>query len=81
LLTFVGRSSMEIRVGVETENLSTEEKEQALTAYFIYVALDRAGKPTEVPPLLITTEEGGRLFEEGRRRYQARIKSKDSAAG
>ena len=27
--------------------------------------------PAEVPPLLITTEEGERLFEEGRERYEA----------
>lgn len=72
LLTFVGRSSMEIRIRVETENLATEERQQALTAYYIYVALDRDGRPTQVPPLLITTEEGERLFEAGRKRYEAR---------
>ncbi len=71
-LTFSGHSSMEIRVEVETENASQEKRQKALTANFIYVALDKAGKPTEVPPLLITTEEGERLFEEGRQRYEAR---------
>ena len=63
---------MEIRVEVETENLAQEKRQKALTANFIYVALDKAGKPTEVPPLLITTEEGERLFTEGRERYEAR---------
>jgi len=77
-LTFVGRSSMEIRVQVETENLFTEKRQQALSAYFIYVALDKAGKPTEVPPLLITTEEGQRLFEEGKKRYEERKKHNSS---
>ncbi len=71
-LTFVGHSSMEIRVEVETEDLAKEGRQKALTANFIYVALDKAGKPTQVPPLLITTEEGERLFEEGRQRYKAR---------
>jgi len=74
-LTFVGHSSMEIFIEVETENLAKEEKQKALTANFIYVALDPNGKPTPVPPLLITTEEGERLFEEGRKRYEARKKS------
>jgi acyl-CoA hydrolase/rubrerythrin len=69
-LTFVGRSSMEIRVEVDTENLAQESGQKALTANFIYVALDKMGKPTEVPPLLVTTEEGERLFEEGRERYE-----------
>lgn len=72
LLTFVGRSSMEIRIEVEAENLAQEGKQKALTANFIYVALDKMGKATKVPPLLITTEEEERLFEEGRKRYEAR---------
>jgi acyl-CoA hydrolase len=71
-LTFASRTSMEIRVEVETESLATEKRQTALTAYFIYVALDQNGRPMEVPPLLITTEEGKRRFEEGRKRYQER---------
>lgn len=71
-LTFVSRTSMEVLVEVETESMATEERHKALTASFIYVSLDNAGKPVEVPPLLITTEEGERLFEEGRKRYEAR---------
>jgi len=73
-LTFVGHSSMEVRVEVETESLVQETREKALTANFLFVALDKTGRPTEVPPLLITTEEGERLFEEGRQRYEARKK-------
>ncbi len=74
LLTFVGHSSMEIRVEVEAENIAQEKKQKALTANFIYVSLDRMGKPAEVPPLLITTEEEEKLFEEGRKRYEAHKK-------
>ncbi len=77
-LTFVGHSSMDIRVEVETESRAQEKKQKALTANFIYVALDKTGKPTEVPPLLITTEEGERLFAEGRERYEARRKERPS---
>lgn len=71
-LTFVSRTSMEVLVEVETEDLATEERHKALTASFIYVSLDNTGKPMEVPPLLITTEEGERHFEEGRKRYEWR---------
>ncbi len=76
-LTFVGHSSMEVRAQVETENLASERRQKALSAYFIFVALDQAGNPTEVPPLLITTEEGQRLFEEGKKRYEKRKKNLD----
>jgi uncharacterized protein (TIGR00369 family) len=71
-LVFVSRTSMEIRVEVETEDRFTEERQKALTATFIFVALDPSGKSMEVPSLLITTEEGQRLFEEGRKRYESR---------
>ncbi len=74
-LTFVGHSSMEVRVEVETENFHREERQRALTAYFIYVALDSDGKPTSVPSLLITTEQGEKLFREGQQRYEARKKN------
>ncbi|OGP62905.1 MAG: acyl-CoA thioesterase [Deltaproteobacteria bacterium RBG_13_49_15] len=77
-LTFVGHSSMDIRVKVETENIAQEKRQKALTANFIYVSLDKTGKPVEVPPLLITTEEEERLFEEGRKRYEAHKRQKMS---
>jgi acyl-CoA hydrolase len=51
-LTFASRTSMEIRVEVETEDRFTEERQKALTAIFIFVALDPNGKPMEVPSLL-----------------------------
>jgi acyl-CoA hydrolase len=54
---FVGCSCMEIQIQVETENLSSEEGQQGPSANSIYLALDKAGKTTEVPQLLLTTEE------------------------
>jgi len=77
-LTFVGHTSMDIRVEVETESIAQEKRQKALTANFIYVSLDKTGKPTDVPPLLITTEEEERLFEEGRKRYEARMRERAS---
>jgi acyl-CoA hydrolase len=56
-LTYVGRTSIEVRVEVIRENLLTGEKITSNTAYFVYVALDKDGKPTPVPPLLYETEE------------------------
>jgi acyl-CoA hydrolase len=68
-LTFVGRSTMEVRVEVFAEDVLKEEKVHALTAYFIMVALDEHGKPTEVPPLLLTSDRERELWERGKRRY------------
>jgi acyl-CoA hydrolase len=36
------------------------------------VALNQEGKPTEVPPLILGTEEEERLFAEGRERHTFR---------
>ena len=69
-LTFVGRSTMEVRVEVITEDIIREKKWHALTAYFMMVALDDQGKPTKVPPLIISSEKEKELWERGQRRYQ-----------
>ncbi|HIE17728.1 MAG TPA: hypothetical protein EYP71_05985 [Dehalococcoidia bacterium] len=71
-ITFVSRSSMEVKIDVETENLFTGQRQQALSAYYVMVAVDLGGKPVEVPPLIVTTEEEERFFAEGLTRYQAR---------
>lgn len=56
-LTYVGRTSMEVRVEVITENPLTGERRTSNIAYLVYVALDDEGKPTPVPPLIYETPE------------------------
>jgi acyl-CoA hydrolase len=69
-VVYVGHSSMEIVVVVEVEDLETEGKKRALTAFFTMIALDKKGRPTKVPELTLETEEEKRAFEEGRLRYE-----------
>jgi acyl-CoA hydrolase len=71
-LTFTSRSSMEVQVRVEMEDLRSGDRIEALTAYFVMVALDAEGRPTEVPSLILATEEEERFFNEGEARYQVR---------
>lgn len=75
-LTFVSRSSMEVRIELETEDLVTGFRLQALTAYYNMVALDTEGRPMRVPSLIISTEEKEKLFKEGLARYRNRKKRK-----
>ncbi len=71
-VVFVGHSSMEIFVNVEVEDIEHGDKpEQALTAYFTMVAMDRNGRPKAVAPLKVTTPEQRAAFEEGKERYEA----------
>jgi len=71
-LVFVGRTSMEVAVRVEVEDLKYDEPPRtALTAFFTMVSLDENCRPHPVPPLILETEREKELFEEGRRRYEA----------
>jgi uncharacterized protein (TIGR00369 family) len=71
-ITFVGRTSMEIQIEVETEDLSSGERIKALTSYYTMVAVDNEGRPKSVPPLIVYTEEEEQLFNEGMQRYNSR---------
>lgn len=56
-LTYVGRTSMEVEARIEAENMLTGEIRHAGTCYLVYVALDDAGRPAPVPPLLLHTDQ------------------------
>jgi acyl-CoA hydrolase len=72
-LNFVGRTSMEIGVRVEAENLMTGEVRHAASAYLTYVAIDRLGRPTPVPPLILETDEEKRRNREAKARREVRL--------
>jgi len=76
-LTFVNRSSMEVVVTVEVENLFSESPGIcALTAYFTMVALNVGGKPLSVSPLKLETDEEKVRFEKGRQRHELNMSKK-----
>ena len=71
MLTAVGRTSMEIRVDTYREALDGT-REQINRAYIEMVAIDREGKPTEVPELYLETDEQRREYEAAQKRRQMR---------
>jgi acyl-CoA hydrolase len=68
-LTYTSHSTMEIQVKVTAEHVIKEKRWEALTAYFIFAALDEKGKPAKVPPLNLQNEEEQKLFDAGKKRY------------
>ena len=72
-LTFVGRTSMEIEVHVEAEDILTGNKTHTNDAFLVFVALDQAGRPSEVPGLLIETEDERQRWEQGQQRQADRL--------
>ncbi|HEY2924914.1 MAG TPA: acyl-CoA thioesterase [Candidatus Eisenbacteria bacterium] len=77
-MTYVGRSSMEIRVDVQSEDLMSGERRQTSTAYLTFVAVDGNGRPAAVPPLLYETEEEKREARAAEARRADRLKAKPS---
>lgn len=76
-LVYAGRSSMEVAVTVEVEDMESEQlPKRALSAYFTMVALDKKGMPVTVPSLILETPEEKTAFEEGRLRHEYYKKKK-----
>lgn len=70
---WVGRSSLEVRVHVHAENPVTGQITHTNSAYLVYVAIDEAGKPCQVPQLLLETDEERQRFQEAEARREHRL--------
>jgi acyl-CoA hydrolase len=70
----VGRTSMEVGVRVETENMLSGERHHTSSAYVVMVALDERGKPLAVPPVIAETPEQRRRQQDAKiRRAQRKV--------
>jgi len=77
-VNFVGRTSMEVGVRVEAEELLTGRRRHTNSCYLTFVAVDRNGKPVEVPSVVPQTAEDKRRFEAARERREVRLKERES---
>ena len=75
-LNMVGRTSMEIGVRVESEDLITGKIKHTAPAYLTFVALDKKGKPMLLPPLILKTREQKRRNREAMARKKIRFLEK-----
>jgi acyl-CoA hydrolase len=72
-------TSVEVGVDVYSEDSSAGVRKHTTTAFLTYVALDEAGKPVSVPPLIIKTSEERRRFEQAGERRAVRLKGKKTS--
>lgn len=73
-LNYVGSSSMEVGVRVETEDIVTGERAHTSSAYLVFVALDKeTGRPRPVPGLVPETTEEKRRMREAQIRRESRL--------
>ena len=76
-INYVGRTSMVVGIRVMSENIRTGQQKHTNTSYFTMVAKDDAGKPVEVPPLLLENQEDVRRFLESLKRRELKNVYKD----
>ena len=70
-ITYVGRTSMEVRVDTYTEALDGTRK-MINRAYLTMVAIDNEGAAVEVPSLILETEEQQAEYEAAMKRKEMR---------
>ena len=75
-VNYVQKSSMEIEVNVEAEDIAKGTRVHTGNAYVTFVALDDDGKPTTVPTLRIDNPEDQKRFDEGKLRMERRLKER-----
>ncbi len=69
-LNYVGKTSMLVGVKVVAENPFTGITRHTTTAYLTFVALDDIGKPIEVNPLILESDDEKRRYEDAKKRIE-----------
>ncbi len=72
-INHVGRTSMEVGVRVEAEDIITGQIRHTASAYLTFVALDQNLKPMEVPGIVLENENERRRNKEAIERRRNRI--------
>lgn len=75
-LNMVGKTSMEVGVRVEAENVITGKVRHTASAYLTFVALGEDRRPTQVPPLILEGPKEERRNREAQARRQVRLAEK-----
>jgi len=71
-VNYVGRTSMEIGVRMEAEDLRSGRVTHAGSCFLTYVALDDDGRPTPIEPVVPVTDDERRRYREAATRRQIR---------
>ena len=73
-VNLVGRTSMEIGIRVEAENIQTRTVRHTNSCYFTMVAM-QDGKPVDVPPLKLETEQQIQRHAAAQQRKKMRLQA------
>ncbi len=73
-INYVGRTSMEVGVRIEAEDLMTGKRTHTGSCYLTYVALDEDRRPAPVPPIIPETRAEKQRFREAQERRKMRMR-------
>ncbi len=73
-VNYTGKTSMEVGVRIEAEDLKSGVITHTGSSYLTYVAIDEDGKPVEIPDAVPETPEEKRRWREGKDRRAERMK-------
>jgi acyl-CoA hydrolase len=79
-VNYVGRSSMEVGVRVEAEDLLSGRRRHTNSCYLTFVAVDRDGRPVEVADLLTESPDEVRRHNAAAARRQRRLEEREAEA-
>jgi acyl-CoA hydrolase len=77
-VNFVGRTSMEVGVRVEAEDMIKGSRRHTNSCYLTFVAVDPNGRPIEVPPVIPESEIEQRRFAAAQLRRKRRLEERTS---
>jgi acyl-CoA hydrolase len=78
-VNYAGKTSVEVGVRVEAEDLATGMVAHTNSAYLVLVAVDDSGKPIPVPPLVPVTAEQKAWYADARERRRKRLAERQPA--
>ncbi len=72
-VNYVGRTSIDVGVRVEAENILTGERRHTNSCYLTFVAIDEHGRPTPVPPVEPGSVQEQEWYEHAKERRRRRV--------
>ncbi|HSJ63598.1 MAG TPA: acyl-CoA thioesterase [Gemmatimonadaceae bacterium] len=80
-VNYVGRTSLEVGVRIEAEDMIGGSRRHTNSCYLTFVAVDRNGRPMPVPPVIPETEVERRRYEAAQRRRERRLEERTMEEG
>lgn len=80
-VNFVGRTSLEVGVRVEAEDVASGRRRHTNSCYVTFVAIDGNGRPRPVAPILPETDQEKRRFEAAQARRELRMRGRKETGG